>query len=121
MKYPFKRFSTLARVAGANYRVLAHLDHHRSAHYGHLWAMWTKMEMPFNLWMGRGRLLNPYLSGVIIDFLRKEMRPRDLQVVPDQMSCFLNQCRLASHRLHKPGMKDFLEWSTLRSWMQSWL
>lgn len=54
MKYPFKRFSTLARVAGANYRVLARLDHHRSAHYGRLWAMWTKMEMPFNLWIGRG-------------------------------------------------------------------
>ncbi|KAK2995378.1 hypothetical protein RJ640_029010 [Escallonia rubra] len=58
MKYPFKRFSTLARAAGANYRLLARLDHHRSAHYGRLWAMWIKMEMPFNLWIRRGRLAN---------------------------------------------------------------
>lgn len=98
MKYPFQRFSTLARVAGANYRLLARLDHHRSAHYGRLWAMWIKMEMPFNLWIRRGRLLNPYISGVILDFLRKERRPRDLKLVPDQL-------------FSQPGMK-----TSLHSW-----
>ncbi|KAB1221184.1 hypothetical protein CJ030_MR2G012817 [Morella rubra] len=99
MKYPFKRFSTLARVAGANYRLLARLDHHRSAHYGRLWAMWIKMEMPFNLWIRRGRLLNPYISGVIIDFLRKERGPRDLKLVPDEL-------------FSQPGMKTYLHsWS----------
>lgn len=108
LKYSFKRFSTLARVGGANYRVLARLDHRRSAHYGRIWAMWTRRELPFELWLGRGRPLNPYLRGVKIDFLRKEMRPQELILAPE-------------HLFEMPGMRDFLEWSSLRVWVKNWL
>ena len=74
-KYPCKRFSTLARVGGAGYRQLARLDHYRNSHFERVMAMYTKQRLPFDLWLGRGLPLNPYLKGVIIDYLRKEMRP----------------------------------------------
>ena len=76
MKYPCKRLTTLARVGGAGFRVLAKFNHTRSAHYERVVAMYTKTRLPFDLWLGRGRPLNPYLRGVIIDLLRKEMRPK---------------------------------------------
>lgn len=60
------------------------------------------------LWLGRGRPLNPYLKGVIIDFLRREMRPLPLSLAPDEL-------------FPKPQMHEFLEWSTLRSWVRHWL
>lgn len=108
MKYGCQRFSTLARIGGANYRVLARLDHHRSAHYERLWAMWTRLNLPMELWLGRGRPLNPYLRGVIIDYLCREMRPRELILAPE-------------HLFEMPGMRDMLEWTLLRSWGKSWL
>nr|POE81224.1 hypothetical protein CFP56_77906 [Quercus suber] len=55
----------------------------------------------FNLWQGRGGPLNPYLKGVIIACLRKEMRPKDLRLIPDEL--FIQE-----------KVKEFLEWSTLR-------
>ncbi|KAL0305137.1 UNVERIFIED_CONTAM: hypothetical protein Sangu_3049200 [Sesamum angustifolium] len=55
--------------------------------------------------MPSGKPLNPYLIGLLVDYLRKEVRPKDLKVVPDDL-------------FQQPGMKDFLEWSLLRSWMR---
>lgn len=75
-KYPCARFSTLCRVSGAGFRQLASLDHKRNRHLERVLAMQTKTLLGpngFELWLGRGRPLNPYLRGVIIDFLRKEM------------------------------------------------
>lgn len=42
---------------------------------------------------------------MIIDHLRKGMRPK---LIPDELFV-------------QTGMKDFLEWSSLRVWMKSWL
>lgn len=68
-------------------------------------AMWDKSLLPFELWLRRGRPLHPYLRRVIIDHLRKGMRAK---LIPDELFV-------------QTGMKDFLEWSSLRVWMKSWL
>jgi hypothetical protein len=36
-------------------------------------------------WLGRGYPLNPYLGGLINDLLRKEMRPREFSLIPDEL------------------------------------
>ncbi|KAI8522434.1 hypothetical protein RHMOL_RhmolMtG0009400 (mitochondrion) [Rhododendron molle] len=41
-RYPCRRFSTLARVGGAGYQVLARLDHYRNRHDSRVYAMYTK-------------------------------------------------------------------------------
>lgn len=64
--------------------------------------------MPFELWLGRGRPVNPYLRGVILSFLRSEMKPKELSLPPE-------------HLFEMPGMRDFLEWSALRAWVKQWL
>lgn len=73
-----------------------------------VYVMYTRRSLPFQFWLGRGRPLNPYLSGLIIDFLRKEMKPQQLSLIPDQMFA-------------AGPVKDFLEWTTLRGWMKQWL
>lgn len=107
-KYPCKRFSTLARVGGAGFRLLGRIDHHRNLHFERVYVVYTRRSIPFQFWLGRGRPLNPYLSGLIIDFLRKEMKPQQLSLIPDQMFA-------------AGPVKDFLEWTTLRGWMKQWL
>jgi hypothetical protein len=57
------------------------------------------------MWLGRGRPLNPYLVGLIIDYLRGVMKAKDLKLIPDEL-------------FEVGPMKDFLEWSTLRAWMK---
>lgn len=96
MKYPVLRFSTLARIVGAGYRVLARLDHSRSSHFERVWAMWTKQRLPFYLLLGRGRPQHPYLKGLIIYYLRKEMRPNELTLIHDDL-------------FEMSGMKDWLK------------
>ncbi|KAK4412067.1 hypothetical protein Salat_2973600 [Sesamum alatum] len=57
---------------------------------------------------GRGKPLNPYLRGHIVDYLRHELRPREQKSIPEDLFEF-------------PGQRDFLEWSMLRSWVKDWL
>jgi hypothetical protein len=71
MKYPCQRFSTLARGGGAGFRQLARLDHYRNLHFER--TMYNRFRLPFELRLGRGLPLNPYLRGVIIYFRRKEI------------------------------------------------
>lgn len=59
-------------------------------------------------WLGRGRPLNPYLRGAMIDRLRSEMKPKDLTLAPD--SIFIQEV-----------IKDFTEWTVLRAWVKQWL
>lgn len=98
-RYPCRRFSTLARVGGAGYRVLARLDHYRNRHDSRVYAMYTKPLAGPTLewWLGRGAPLNPYLRASIIHFLREEMRPKELRLIPDDL--------FATEKV-----KDFLEW-----------
>jgi len=107
-KYKVRRFSTLARIGGAGYRQLAQLDQKRSAHYERVLAVRTKTligQAGFELWPGRGRPLNPYLWGFLVDYLRKELKTKELKLPPDELF------------LHR-NVKDLLEYSSLRSWVK---
>lgn len=95
-------------MGGAGYRTLATLDHRRNSHFERVFVMRMKAKLPFPLWLGRGLSLNPYLRGLMVEFLRKEMRPRELILFPDEL-------------VELEGMKDFIEWSCLRSWVKAWL
>ena len=77
LQYPMRRFSTMCRVGGIGFRVLSRLDHSRSLRVERLLAMYTKTTLPIELWLGRGLPLNPYARGVIIELLRKELRPKE--------------------------------------------
>jgi hypothetical protein len=63
MKYPVRQVTTLARIGGAGFRVLARFDHKRSLHYERIVAMWTQSWLPLDQRIGRGRSLNPYWKG----------------------------------------------------------
>lgn len=108
MKYPCKRFTTLARVGGVGFRSIARLDHSRSLYIDRVLAIYTRYSLPFDYWIGGGRPLNPYLRGIIVDLLRSEMRPKEFSLIPDDL-------------FEVEPMKDFIEWSVLRSWVRSWL
>lgn len=107
MTYPIKRFSTLCRIGGFGYRTISSLPHRQSPRIRRLLAMFTKRSMPFELWLGRGRPLNPYLKGSLVEWLRRETAPKDLHLFPDEA------------RLGNVG--DFWEWSVLRAWVKQWL
>lgn len=38
--------------------------------------------LPFELWLGRGRPLNPYLKGLMVEY-KSVLEPKDLRDVPD--------------------------------------
>ena len=84
MTYPIKRFSTLCRIGGFGYRTISSLPHRQSPRIRRLLAMFTKRSMPFELWLGRGRPLNPYLKGSLVEWLRRETAPKDLHLFPDE-------------------------------------
>lgn len=67
-----------------------------------------KSKLPFDLWLGRGTPLNPYLRGVLIEMLRKAYKPVDLRAPPQ--------------KLYKSEMFEYLEEITLlRAWTHQWL
>lgn len=70
--------------------------------------MYTRSRLPFDLWIGRGRPLNPYLLAYLIEILRHEMKPKELRLPPDNL-------------FEMPGMKHMLEWMSLRGWVKQWL
>lgn len=53
----------------------------------------------FELWLGRGRPLFPYLRGFLVDYLRKELKTKELKLPPDELF------------LHR-NVKDLFCWST---------
>ncbi|KAG8363190.1 hypothetical protein BUALT_BualtMtG0007500 (mitochondrion) [Buddleja alternifolia] len=102
MKYPVKRFSTLARIGGAGYRQLARLYTSPPRRFRQVGAMWTKTLLPFDFWLGRGKSLNPYLKGIILDFLRSEMKPKDLKLAPHEFDPYSED-------------RDLVEYTAVRS------
>lgn len=100
-------------MGGAGYRQLARLDHRRNVRFDSLHAILARNLLSraggsFELWLGRGLPVNPYLRGLLIDILRHEMRPKEIRMYPDEVI-------IAQDPL------EFLEWTMLRSWVQSWL
>lgn len=84
-KYKIKRLSTFCRLGGAGYRTLASLPQTRSKKWKRYWSMWNKLNLPLDLWLGRGRPLNPYLRGYIIAHLRTVLKPKDLRIPPEEL------------------------------------
>lgn len=83
--YPIKRFSTFCRLYGIGYRTLSRLNHTQSPKVLRLRAIWDKRNLPLEIWLGRGRPLNPYLRGFLIDRLRKAYKPTDLKTLLTSM------------------------------------
>ncbi|GER45654.1 glutamyl-tRNA(Gln) amidotransferase subunit A, partial [Striga asiatica] len=83
--YPVERVSTLARIEGCRGKALSRIDHSRSMHFDRVYTMYTKRNLPFSLWISRGRPLDTYVRGQIFYTLRYEFRPRELKVVPDAL------------------------------------
>lgn len=71
-KYGVKR-KNLCRIGGrCGYRTLSRISTTSSSTMRR--AMWMRTTLPLDLWLGRGRPLNPYLKGFLVEFLRKELK-----------------------------------------------
>lgn len=72
-------------------------------------ALWQTFRESLDLLDGKRPSFKPWPErchrGVIIDILRREMKPREWIWPPDDIVCG----------------KDFIEWSTLRAWVRQWL
>lgn len=111
LKYRCQRFSTLCRIGGMGYKQLGSLTSRRSLRTSRLWAIQIRSLLSkgsLGLWLGRGIPLNPYLKFHLINIILKQMRPKDLRVIPDEL-------------FPTDKVKDFLEYSLLRGWMKEWL
>jgi len=50
-----------------------------------VWEAWQGLTAPLEFWLGRGYPLNPYLKGHILSFLRTQLNPRELKVIPEDL------------------------------------
>lgn len=65
--------------------------------------------MPFELWLGRGLPLDPYLRGYLFDILRKAYKPNKYLFLPPES---LYPSEVSAW---------FTESSLMRAWMGQWL
>lgn len=93
---------------GLSRRSVDRFYHKRAKRAERLFAVYHMIRLPFDLWLGRGAPLSPYVVGVLIDILRDHSRPKDL-VVPDDKF------------YESDDHKTLLEYTVLRRWMQQWL
>ncbi|PKA56654.1 putative mitochondrial protein [Apostasia shenzhenica] len=107
ISYPGRRLSTYLRVAGALYKVLGSLHNTTSKRWMRVLCLWRK-RLPFDLWVGQGMPLDPYIRGNLIMFLRTKLKPRDITLPPDEVDFSEDQ-------------QDFLEYTQIRGWMDLWL
>jgi len=112
-RYNITKFSTLSRLAGAGFRVRSRLmsSKARSRKWERLFVMASKplgkTQLSLEWWLGRGKPLNPYLRGIIVELLRKELRPKELRLIPKELTF--------------EGEQDFCEYTLLHNWMKLWL
>lgn len=96
------------RVHGFGFKTISRPLSRTSKRVLRFLAVYNKGRLPTDLWIGRGKPLNPYLHGQILELLRRWMRPRELIVPPEEI--FLS-----------PVWSDFLDWTCLRSWCSEWV
>lgn len=125
MVYPTVPVKVLMRFQGAGYRTLARPISARPKKYIRLADILTQYVLPIDLWLGRGLPLNPYLKAAVISRLLILLKPKDLQLVPDE---FIpdEEDVVINPNTGKPGRHDFnsrgfLEYSLLRGQMRLWL
>lgn len=102
----------LFRLAGAGYRVRSRMMTTLSRKWERLKSIRGKLthqegQLPLDFWIGRGLPLNPYLKGKIIDFLRKEFKPKEIRIPPEGLLF--------------DGEVEICERTVLRGWMEQWL
>lgn len=68
-------------------------------------------HISYLLSIGRGKLINPYLKGIIVDFLRKELRPKELRLVPEEF-VFDGEREISERTVTLNWMKQWLKWLT---------
>lgn len=64
------------RLGGAGYRVRSRMMSTQSKRWERLRVAIGKpsgsRQLPIEWWIGRGKPINPYLKGIIVDYLRRE-------------------------------------------------
>lgn len=104
-----RRFSTLCRIGGMGYKGLSNLDKKGPKRFEQVWCMRIKKDFPsMEWWLGRGYPLDPYLKGVMVDYLRSAMKPKDLRIPPEDV-------------LMTSNTEELLEYSLLQRWLKKWL
>lgn len=103
-KYKVASPNTLFRLAGAGFRVRSPLySTNRSRKWQRLWTAATIRTLPLEWW---GKPLNPYLRRFILGMLRKELKPKELRVVPNELTFDGEREYTLLHNC----MKEWLKW-----------
>ena len=110
-KYNIERMSVLQRLGGAGFRVRSRLMSKQAAKWERLKVVASKTfgrkQLPLEFWIGRGNPLNPYLKGRMIAYLRRQMRPKEIKIFPQDLVF--------------DGEREILERTVLRKWVEQWL
>jgi len=109
-KYDVKT-SALLRLAGAGYRVRSRMLSSQTRRWERLKVVASKpyglKSLPLEMWLGRGKPLNPYLRGKMVTFLRRELRPKEIRIFPSDLVF--------------DGEREILERTVLLGWVRQWL
>ncbi|PHT36869.1 hypothetical protein CQW23_24569 [Capsicum baccatum] len=63
--------------------------------------------LPLEYWIGRGKPLNPYLKGKLVDYLQTELKPKKIRFFPEELVF--------------DGKQEILERIVLLNWVKQWL
>ena len=110
-KYGVTSPSVLQRLGGAGFRVRSRLMTTQSKKWERLKIVASKPfgphALPLEMWLGRGNPLNPYIKGKMVHLLRKELKPKELQIFPSDLVF--------------EGERVILEHTVLLRWVKQWL
>ncbi|PHU24600.1 hypothetical protein BC332_09707 [Capsicum chinense] len=120
-KYPIG-ISILQRLGGAGFRVRSRLYSTQSKRWEILKASAQKPNrshpLPLAYWIGRRKPLNPYLKGKIVNFLRKELKPKEIRLFPEEM-VFDKERDILEHTIIHNWVKMWLKWCSCTTWRRS--
>lgn len=110
--YNIRNPNVLFRLAGAGFRVRARLySSKRNKRWERLWVVSTKplhgSKLPLEWWIGRGKPINPYLKGLIVYWLRNELKPKEIRLIPEELLF--------------DGEREILERTVIHNWIKMWL
>lgn len=108
-------FRVLARLSGCGYRALGKLWHKRSKRLERLYTAFSKPTggdlLPLEFWIGRGIPLDPYLKGLIVDYIRKKVVPVELKLPPENLFPDESHIELLERTLYRNWMEQWLKWN----------
>ena len=99
------------RLGGAGYRVRSRMMSTQSKRWERLRVAIGKpsgsRQLPIEWWIGRGKPINPYLKGIIVDYLRRELKSKEIKLIPEEFVF--------------DGEKEILDRKLVRNWLSQWL